>query len=142
VTAPVTSDAHTGLKAAIGSVLLGAAWQRCRIHATRNLLAAVPKGHADMVAAAVRTIFAQPGAPGVRSQPGVIAGMLGRKFPKVEATQIAQGTRSRPSTPRTSSKPDRCATTNGQLLAGKTARRSSGGPPTRTWRPWPNKSSA
>jgi transposase-like protein len=28
----VTSDAHTGLKAAIGSVLLGSAWQRCRHH--------------------------------------------------------------------------------------------------------------
>jgi putative transposase len=81
----VTSDAHTGLKAAIGSVLLGAAWQRCRIHATRNLTAAVPKGHAHMVAAAVRTIYAQPGAPGVRSQLDVIAGMLGRQFPKVEA---------------------------------------------------------
>ena len=28
----VTSDAHTGLKAAIGSILLGASWQRCRVH--------------------------------------------------------------------------------------------------------------
>ena len=74
----VTSDAHTGLKAAIGVTLLGAAWQRCRIHAGRNLLAAVPKGHADMVAAAVRTIYAQPDAASVRSQLTVIAGMLGR----------------------------------------------------------------
>ena len=81
----VTSDAHTGLKAAVGSILLGSAWQRCRIHATRNLLAMVPKGHADMVAAAVRTIFAQPGATSVRNQLDVIAGMLGRQFPRVEA---------------------------------------------------------
>jgi putative transposase len=80
----VTSDAHTGLKAAIDSILLGASWQRCRIHAGRNLLAAVPKGHADMVAAAVRTIFAQPNATSVRHQLDVIAGMLGRQFPKVE----------------------------------------------------------
>jgi putative transposase len=28
----VISDAHAGLKAAIASVLLGAAWQRCRVH--------------------------------------------------------------------------------------------------------------
>jgi putative transposase len=28
----VISDAHTGLKAAINGVLLGAAWQRCRVH--------------------------------------------------------------------------------------------------------------
>jgi putative transposase len=81
----VISDAHTGLKAAVESTLLGAAWQRCRIHATRNLLALVPKGHADMVAAAVRTIFAQPDAASVRSQLDTIAGMLGRQFPKVES---------------------------------------------------------
>src|SRR5688500_19743526 len=30
----VISDAHTGLRAAIGAVLLGAAWQRCRVHWT------------------------------------------------------------------------------------------------------------
>jgi putative transposase len=80
----VTSDAHTGLKAAAESILLGASWQRCRIHFARNTLAAVPKGHADMVAAAVRTIFAQPDAASVRGQLSVIAGMLGRQFPKVE----------------------------------------------------------
>jgi len=80
----VISDAHTGLKAAVESILLGASWQRCRVHFGRNLLAAVPKGHADMVAAAVRTIFAQPDAASVRSQLNVIAGMLGRQFPKVE----------------------------------------------------------
>ena len=38
-----------------------------------------------MVAAAIRTIFAQPDAEHVRAQLDVIAGMLGRQFPKVEA---------------------------------------------------------
>jgi transposase-like protein len=28
----VISDAHTGLKAAIAAVMIGAAWQRCRVH--------------------------------------------------------------------------------------------------------------
>ena len=28
----VVSDAHTGLKAAIGAVMAAAAWQRCRVH--------------------------------------------------------------------------------------------------------------
>ena len=37
-----------------------------------------------MVAAAIRTVFAQPDAPSVRTQLDVIAGMLGRQFPKVE----------------------------------------------------------
>ncbi len=38
----VVSDAHEGLKAAIAAVLDGAAWQRCRTHFIRNLLAKVP----------------------------------------------------------------------------------------------------
>jgi putative transposase len=83
--AAIISDAHLGLQAAISAVLLGAAWQRRRVHFLRNVLAAVPKGSAEMVAAAIRTIFAQPKADMVRDQLGVIAGMLGRQFPKVEA---------------------------------------------------------
>jgi putative transposase len=81
----VISDAHTGLKQAIAAVMLGAGWQRCRVHFMRNVLARVPKGNAEMVAAAIRTIFAQPDAGHVHSQLDVIAGMLGRQFPQVEA---------------------------------------------------------
>jgi putative transposase len=81
----VISDSHAGLKASIASVLLGAAWQRCRVHFLRNVLAQVPKGSAEMVAATIRTIFAQPGPDQVREQLAVIAGMLGRQFPRVEA---------------------------------------------------------
>jgi putative transposase len=81
----VISDAHTGLKQATAAVLIGAAWQRCRVHFMRNVLARVPKGNAEMVAAAIRTIFAQPDAEHVHSQLDVIAGMLGRQFPQVEA---------------------------------------------------------
>ena len=81
----VISDAHVGLRAAISAVMLGAAWQRCRVHFLRNILGQVPKGSAEMVAAAIRTIFAQPDAEHVRDQLDVIATMLGRQFPKVEA---------------------------------------------------------
>jgi hypothetical protein len=80
----VISDAHTGLKAAIASVLIGASWQRCRVHFMRNVLAVVPKGNAEMVAAAIRTIFAQPDAEHVHEQFEVIATMLGKQLPKVE----------------------------------------------------------
>jgi putative transposase len=83
----VISDAHAGLKAAIAAVFVGAGWQRCRVHFLRNVLALVPKGHSEMVAAAVRTIFAQPDPAHVRDQLDTIAGMLGRQFPKVE-TQL------------------------------------------------------
>ena len=81
----VISDAHEGLKAAIGSVFAAAAWQRCRVHFLRNVLTRVPRGNAEMVAAAIRTIFAQPDAEHVTSQFDMIATMLGRQFPPVEA---------------------------------------------------------
>jgi putative transposase len=58
----VISDAHTGLKQAIAPCLIGSAWQRCRVHFMRNVLAVVPKANGEMVAAIIRTIFAQPDA--------------------------------------------------------------------------------
>jgi putative transposase len=80
----VISDAHAGLAQAVAAVLIGASWQRCRVHFLRNILAQVPKGSAEMVAAAIRTIFAQPDAARVHDQLDIIAAMLGRQFPKVE----------------------------------------------------------
>jgi putative transposase len=79
----VVSDAHTGLKQAIGAVMAGAGWQRCRVHFLRNILARVPKGSAEMVAAAIRTIFAQPTAAEVTDQVDKVAAMLAPKFPAV-----------------------------------------------------------
>ena len=80
----VISDAHAGLKQAIAAVFLGASWQRCRVHFMRNVLAVVPKGNADMVAAAIRPIFAQPDGPHVLEQFEVITATLGRQLPKAE----------------------------------------------------------
>jgi putative transposase len=79
----VISDAHAGLVAAVGTVLQGAAWQRCRVHFMRNALAKVSKGHAEMVAATIRTIFAQPGPTQVRAHVDLVATMLQSEFPAV-----------------------------------------------------------
>jgi len=79
----VISDAHTGLVNSIEATLVGAAWQRCRVHFMRNVLAKVPKASAEMVAAAIRTIFAQPDQPHVEAQFDEITIMLGRQFPIV-----------------------------------------------------------
>ncbi|HEX9864174.1 MAG TPA: IS256 family transposase [Acidimicrobiia bacterium] len=79
----VISDAHTGLKTAIRKTFSGAAWQRCRVHFMRNLLARVPKGHAEMVAATVRTIFAQPDPSSTRTQLRLVADMLRERHPVV-----------------------------------------------------------
>jgi putative transposase len=80
----VIADAHLGLRQAVQATMVGAAIQRCRVHFLRNVLAQVPKGSSEMVAAAIRTIFAQPDAHHVHEQLDVIAGMLGRQFPKLE----------------------------------------------------------
>ncbi len=56
----VISDAHRGLVRAIDELLLGAAWQRCRVHFTRNAQALVPRSSASMVATVIRSIFEQP----------------------------------------------------------------------------------
>jgi putative transposase len=84
----VISDAHTGLTQAISAVMVGAAWQRCRVHFLRNVLARVPRGSAEMVAAAIRTIFAQPTGAEVTEQVDKVAAMLAPKFPAV-ATMLA-----------------------------------------------------
>jgi transposase-like protein len=84
----VISDHHLGLKAAIASVFIGASWQRCRVHFMRNVLSKVPKASAEMVAAAIRTIFAQPDAKHVQAQLDEVSRMLKAKFPEV-ATMLA-----------------------------------------------------
>ena len=81
----VMSDAHSGLKKAIGTVFQGASWQRCRVHFMRNVLSIVPKGSQDMVASIIRTVFAQPDREHIEKQFTEVATMLGRSHPKVAA---------------------------------------------------------
>ena len=81
----VVSDHHLGLKAAIAKVFVGASWQRCRVHFMRNVLAKVPRTQSQMVAAAVRTIFAQPDADHVTRQVAEVATTLEGQFPTVAA---------------------------------------------------------
>lgn len=55
----VISDAHAGLIKAIEQVLLGAAWQRCKVHFVRNVLAAVPQSAKSVVANDLKPLFHQ-----------------------------------------------------------------------------------
>jgi putative transposase len=81
----VTSDDHAGLVSAIGSVLSGAAWQRCRTHYHRNLLTRVPKSAQPWVSTLVRTIFEQPDAASVRAQHAQVVKALETKLPQAAA---------------------------------------------------------
>jgi len=84
----VVSDAHEGLKAAIGAVLVGATWQRCRAHAARNLLSKVPRSAQDLVGTLVRTIFAQPDAKSTWAQLERVVDQLQAKFAEVAAALV------------------------------------------------------
>ena len=69
----VIGDHHLGLVAAIRKVMLGAGYQRCRVHFLRNVFNVINKDAAEMVAATIRTVFAQPTAAAVRSQLDTVA---------------------------------------------------------------------
>jgi transposase-like protein len=81
----VISDAHEGLKHAISTVLAGTTWQRCRVHFMRNLLATVPQGAREAIAAIVRTIFAQLDHASALAQLRKVADGLRVRFPRAAA---------------------------------------------------------
>ena len=78
----VVSDAHEGLKGAIRRVL-GATWQRCRVHWMRNALAHVPKGQHTVVAAAIRHAFVQPDHASATQTWRHVADQLRARWPKL-----------------------------------------------------------
>ncbi|HEX2064456.1 MAG TPA: IS256 family transposase [Acidimicrobiales bacterium] len=84
----VVSDAHEGLKAAIGAVLDGATWQRCRTHAMRNLLSKVPRSAQPVVATLVRTVFAQPDAESTWAQLERVVDQLSGRFSEVATALV------------------------------------------------------
>ncbi len=79
----VISDQHAGLVKALKRSFQGAGHQRCRVHFARNLLAHVPKGQQNMVAAVFRTIFAQPDAAAVQATWDTVRDQLAERFPKI-----------------------------------------------------------
>ena len=78
----VISDAHEGLKAAIRRVM-GATWQRCRVHWMRNALAYVPKGQQSMASASLRQAFLQEDAEKAHQVWRVAADAMRQRWPKL-----------------------------------------------------------
>lgn len=79
----VISDDHRGLVKAIREQLLGAGWQRCRVHCTRNAQDLVPRSARSMVASAIRAVLEQPDEPSAREQCGRVIATLEPRFPAV-----------------------------------------------------------
>jgi transposase-like protein len=78
----VVSDAHEGLKAAIARVL-GATWQRCRVHWMRNALAHLGKAQQPMASAALRQAFLQPDQESARQTWRHVADQFRPRWPKL-----------------------------------------------------------
>lgn len=79
----VTSDAHQGLTAAIGSALPAAAWQRCRTHFSANLMTRTPKTAWGWVKALLHSVYEQPDAESVHAQFDRVVEALDEKLPDV-----------------------------------------------------------
>ena len=80
----VVSDAHEGLKNAIGQVL-GAPWQRCTVHFLREALGHARREQQPMLAALIRPIFNADDGAQARELVGDAIARLERPLPKVAA---------------------------------------------------------
>ena len=78
----VISDAHEGIKASVAKVMT-AAWQRCRVHFMRNVLAHAGRSGRRVVSAFIATAFAQEDAEAARQQWRRVADQLRPKVPKL-----------------------------------------------------------
>jgi len=80
----VVSDAHAGLKKAIGQVL-GCPWQRCSVHFLSEALGHARREQQPMLAALLRPIFNADGGEQAREIAGVALERLRKPLPKIAA---------------------------------------------------------
>jgi transposase-like protein len=74
------SDAHAGIQAAVRKELLGASWQRCKVHFMRNILAKVPHKEKRRFAAHLKQIWLQPDRKSARRAANQLAQEYGDRF--------------------------------------------------------------
>lgn len=79
----VISDAHSGLKAAIGKVLNGTSWQRCRTHFYRNITSALGSTRSAPVNALISTVFTYDTPDQILSAYDKVCDSLRTTFPKI-----------------------------------------------------------
>jgi putative transposase len=78
------SDAHEGLKAALGQVL-GVPWQRCTVHFLRDLRGHAHKDQHDALGALIRQLFTASSQEEARGRLGEAIASLERRLPKIAA---------------------------------------------------------
>jgi transposase-like protein len=76
------SDAHKGIQAAVRSEWLGASWQRCKIHFTRNILAKIPHREKKSFAAQLKQIWLQPDKESALRMAEQLITIYGKRFPE------------------------------------------------------------
>jgi transposase-like protein len=76
------SDGHEGLKRAIAQVM-GCPWQRCTVHFARDMQGHVHRSQQQMVAAAIRQVFAAENATAARARLAEVVATLEAAAPKV-----------------------------------------------------------
>ena len=76
------SDAHEGLRSAIGQVL-GCPWQRCTVHFLHDMLGHVAKAQQPMIAAAIRGVFQAANLEEARERLAEVLERLAGPAPKV-----------------------------------------------------------
>ena len=84
----VISDAHSGLKSAIGQAISGGTWQRCSVHFMRNVLAQVSHKDKKQVAEAIKLIFEQPDQASAKAFLERLAQLMESRWPKVSRMLI------------------------------------------------------
>jgi putative transposase len=71
------------LKSAVEAVLVGASWQRCRVHFMKSALSLVAKEAQQMVGATIRTAFAQPDLGSAHEQWCRVSEGFRHRFPRL-----------------------------------------------------------
>lgn len=76
------SDAHAGLQAAVRKEFLGAAWQRCKVHLMRNVLAHVNQKEKLEFAARLKQIWLEPDKESAIDCANRLCAKYEKRFPK------------------------------------------------------------
>jgi len=76
------SDAHAGIQAAVKKELVGASWQRCKVHFMRNILAKVPHKEKNRFAAHLKQIWVQPDKKSARRAADLLCQDYEKRFPE------------------------------------------------------------